>query len=102
MNLRTVELGFSFDDWTDDDWRWVGAPSKIAKWGDTYAPNNYSFKVQEDEEGDCVLALTVRNVPQSFSLFALLTGTGISILGETEYAPIHPEAESLFDFGDNE
>lgn len=102
MNLRTVELGFSLNDWTDDNWQWGEIPSKIAKWGDTHAPNNYSFSVKEDENNEIVLVLTAHNVSRSFSSFALLTGNGISILNETEYAPIHPCAATLFDFGDNE
>lgn len=101
MNLRTVEIRFSFNDWADDYWQWAETPSKIAKWGDTYAPNNYSFSVKEDESGEAALVLTAHNVSRSFSSFALLTGNGISILKETEYAPIHPCAAALFDFGDN-
>ena len=102
MNFRSVNLAFSFTDWVrDNDMNiWDLAPTKIAKWANTYVPNNHSYLGLNTEVE--ALVLTLHNVPRSVVTFALMSGPGITILDDTEYAPIHPDALSLFDFGDTE
>jgi hypothetical protein len=104
MNYRSIDLAFSFTDWVQDDDRdiWDRLPPKIAKWANTYVPNNHLYRGLESGEEESVLVLTLDNVPRSFVTFALMSAPGIKILDETEYAPIHPGALPLFNFGDTE
>lgn len=102
MNYRSIDLAFSFTDWVEDNdmYIWDQAPAKIAKWANTYVPDNHSYRGLCSKEE--ALLLTLRNVPRSTVTFALMSAPGVRILNEIEYAPIHPAALSLFEFGDTE
>ena len=99
MNYRSIDLAFSAD-WFDDNdqniWRYP--PNKIKEWLNLHGLNSYLYRGVKDEG----FVLTVSHIPRPFTSFALLTAPGIKLLNETEYAPIHPDALLLFEFGDLE
>lgn len=101
MNLKSIDLSFSFDDWVDDSWEFEKIPFAIAKWADLHAPHRHSYNMSETDDGGLGHVLTVTNVPASFATFAVLSGNGIQVIREVGYAPIHPLVEGLFDFGDD-